>query len=245
MTEPKPYAQLALNLATEHRLTRDNFIVSPSNADALRLVDRWPDWPSTVGMLVGPKGAGKTHLAEIWAQKTGAARLDPANITPPADNATAALVDGLSAPLDETGLFHLINALKGRGGHVLLTSEMPLAALAIALPDLASRNRALKNAAERMAVNSVIQGTAADLIKKAMVEVDSELEAAGLRSRMILQVHDELVFEVPEREVAELSRRIPERMQAVLPLRVPLVVASGSARTGERPIDGREGGAGG
>jgi DNA polymerase-1 len=95
------------------------------------------------------------------------------------------------------------------------------------LPDLASRNRALKNAAERMAVNSVIQGTAADLIKKAMVEVDSELEAAGLRSRMILQVHDELVFEAPEREVAELRRRIPERMQAVLPLRVPLVVDVG------------------
>jgi DNA polymerase I len=95
------------------------------------------------------------------------------------------------------------------------------------LPDLASRNRALKNAAERMAVNSVIQGSAADLIKKAMVEVDAELEAAGLRSRMILQVHDELVFEVPEGEVEELRRRIPERMQAVLPLRVPLVVDIG------------------
>ena len=95
------------------------------------------------------------------------------------------------------------------------------------LPDLSSRNRALKNAAERMAVNSVIQGSAADLIKKAMVEVDADLEAAGLRSRMILQVHDELVFEVPEREVAELRRRIPERMQAVLPLRVPLVVDVG------------------
>jgi DNA polymerase-1 len=95
------------------------------------------------------------------------------------------------------------------------------------LPDLASRNRALKNAAERMAVNSVIQGSAADLIKKAMVEVDADLAAAGLRSRMILQVHDELVFEVPEAEVEELRRRIPERMQAVLPLRVPLVVDIG------------------
>ncbi len=95
------------------------------------------------------------------------------------------------------------------------------------LPDLASRNRALKNAAERVAVNSVIQGSAADLIKKAMVEVDTDLEKGGLRSRMILQVHDELVFEVPEREVAELRRRIPERMQAVLPLRVPLVVDVG------------------
>jgi len=95
------------------------------------------------------------------------------------------------------------------------------------LPDLASRNRALKNAAERMAVNSVIQGTAADLIKKAMVEVDAELAAAGLRTRMILQVHDELVFEAPEPEIEELRRRVPERMEAVLPLRVPLVVDVG------------------
>jgi DNA polymerase-1 len=95
------------------------------------------------------------------------------------------------------------------------------------LPDLASRNRALKNAAERMAVNTVIQGTAADLIKKAMVEVDAALEAAGLRARMILQVHDELVFEVPEAELAQLRRRIPEWMEAVLPLRVPLVVDVG------------------
>ena len=95
------------------------------------------------------------------------------------------------------------------------------------LPDLASRNRALKNAAERMAVNSVIQGTAADLIKKAMVEVDAELAAAGLRTRMILQVHDELVFEAPEAEVEELRRRVPARMEAVLPLRVPLVVDVG------------------
>ncbi len=95
------------------------------------------------------------------------------------------------------------------------------------LPDLASRNRALKNAAERMAVNTVIQGSEADLVKKAMVEVDADLAAAGLRSRLILQVHDELVFEVPEREVEELRRRSPERMQGVLPLRVPLVVDIG------------------
>jgi DNA polymerase-1 len=81
-----------------------------------------------------------------------------------------------------------------------------------------------------MAVNSVIQGSAADLIKRAMVEVDAELEAAGLRSRMILQVHDELVFEAPEAELEDLKRRVPERMQAVLPLRVPLVVDVGVGR---------------
>jgi DNA polymerase-1 len=99
------------------------------------------------------------------------------------------------------------------------------------LPDLQSRNRTLRQAAERMAVNSVIQGTAADLIKKAMVEVDAGLEAEGRGARMILQVHDELVFEVPEPEVADTVAWIRERMQGVLSLRVPLVVDVGVGRT--------------
>jgi DNA polymerase-1 len=96
-----------------------------------------------------------------------------------------------------------------------------------ALPDLASRNRVLRSAAERMAVNTVIQGTAADLIKKAMLDLHAALGAAGLRARMILQVHDELVFEVPEAEVEALRALARERMQGVLALRVPLLVEVG------------------
>jgi DNA polymerase-1 len=96
-----------------------------------------------------------------------------------------------------------------------------------ALPDLASRNRALRNAAERMAVNTVIQGTAADLIKKAMLEVDAALRKARLRTRMILQVHDELVFEAPQAEVEAVRELARERMQGVMALRVPLLVDVG------------------
>lgn len=95
------------------------------------------------------------------------------------------------------------------------------------LPDLRSRNRTLRNAAERMAVNTVIQGTAADLVKKAMVEVDAWLAEAKLRARMILQVHDELVFEAPAGEVARLRSEIPARMAGVAELRVPLEVEVG------------------
>ena len=98
------------------------------------------------------------------------------------------------------------------------------------LPDLSSRNRVLRNAAERMAVNTVIQGTAADLIKQAMVQLAKALPAAGLRSRMILQVHDELVFEAPKEEEEALRSLVRERMQAVGPLRVPLRVEIGSGR---------------
>jgi DNA polymerase-1 len=98
------------------------------------------------------------------------------------------------------------------------------------LPDLGSRNRALRMAAERMAVNSVIQGTAADLIKKAMVALDAAFTAEELPATMILQVHDELVFEVPEASVERIRARIREVMEGVLALRVPLVVDVGTGR---------------
>jgi DNA polymerase-1 len=99
------------------------------------------------------------------------------------------------------------------------------------LPDLRSRNRVLRQAAERMAVNSVIQGTAADLIKKAMVEIDAALSAERLAARMILQVHDELVLEVPEGEVPKVSALVRDLMQGVHALAVPLVVEIGVGRS--------------
>jgi len=99
------------------------------------------------------------------------------------------------------------------------------------LPDLGSRNRVLRQAAERMAVNTVIQGSEADLIKRAMVELEAALGEEGLRAQMILQVHDELVFEVPRDEVDRLSELAVERMKGVYALRVPLEVDVGSGAT--------------
>ena len=95
------------------------------------------------------------------------------------------------------------------------------------LPDLSSRNRVLRQAAERMATNTVIQGTAADLIKKAMVDVDRALREEGFASTMILQVHDELVFEVVEDEREALSALVRARMEQVADLSVPLTVDVG------------------
>jgi len=98
------------------------------------------------------------------------------------------------------------------------------------LPDLNSRNRALRQAAERMAVNTVVQGTAADLIKRAMLAVATALREADSRARMILQVHDELVLEVPVREVEVAVARVREVMEGVMPLEVPLQVDVGVGR---------------
>jgi DNA polymerase-1 len=95
------------------------------------------------------------------------------------------------------------------------------------MPDLQSKNMQLAAAAERMAVNMPIQGTAADLIKMAMVAIDRRLLQDRLRTRMLLQVHDELLFEVPEKEVDKVKKTVREIMEGVMPLRVPLKVDLG------------------
>ena len=95
------------------------------------------------------------------------------------------------------------------------------------LPDLASRNRVLRQAAERMATNTVIQGTAADLIKKAMVEVDAALRASDLDGTLIMQVHDELVFETTEASREALTEMVTKKMEGVAELAVPLTVDVG------------------
>ena len=88
----------------------------------------------------------------------------------------------------------------------------------------------LRQAAERMATNTVIQGTAADLIKKAMVDVDQGLVERGLAATMILQVHDELVFETSEAEREAISALVREKMEGVAELSVPLTVDLGLGR---------------
>ncbi|MCS6926156.1 MAG: DNA polymerase I [Candidatus Binatia bacterium] len=95
------------------------------------------------------------------------------------------------------------------------------------VPDLQSQNAQLASAAERVAINTPIQGTAADLMKMAMVAIDRRLADEKLRTRMLLQVHDELVFEVPEDEVERVKRLVREVMEGVMALRVPLVVELG------------------
>ncbi len=95
------------------------------------------------------------------------------------------------------------------------------------VPDLQSKNAQLASAAERVATNTPIQGTAADLMKMAMVAIDRRLATEKLRTRMLLQVHDELVFEVPEGEVERVKGMVREVMEGVMPLRVPLVVELG------------------
>jgi len=92
------------------------------------------------------------------------------------------------------------------------------------LPDIESKNAMVRQAAERTAINTPIQGSAADLIKVAMIKVDKVLEEKKLASAMLLTVHDELVFEVPPDELEVVTRLVREIMEGVWELKVPLKV---------------------
>ena len=96
------------------------------------------------------------------------------------------------------------------------------------LPDIRSANATIKAAAERTAVNTPIQGTAADMIKIAMIRLHKEMKVRSLRSVMMLQVHDELVFEVVPEELDEMKALVKETMESALPLgNVPVLVETG------------------
>lgn len=139
--------QLPLSLPHSAAMTRADFIVGRANQSAVALVDRYPDWPNPVALLVGPVGSGKTHLGQIWKAAAGASEIAARDL------ATAGLdelvgsgpvlvedlhEDGVSQP----ALFHLLNLVRERRVSALLTSRAPLQALGFELPDLASRLRA-------------------------------------------------------------------------------------------------------
>jgi DNA polymerase I len=98
------------------------------------------------------------------------------------------------------------------------------------LKDIDSRNKALREAAERMAVNTPIQGSAADIIKLAMIRVDREYREGGMGARLILQVHDELIVEMPAAEAEKAGRILKDAMEGVQKLAVPLTVSVSRGR---------------
>jgi DNA polymerase-1 len=95
------------------------------------------------------------------------------------------------------------------------------------LPEINSPNGPRRQAAERAAINAPMQGTAADLIKLSMIAVQNWLEAERLQSKMVMQVHDELVLEVPEGELSYIRQKLPELMSSVGKLKVPLIAEVG------------------
>src|SRR5471032_347905 len=172
--------QLVLALNHAESFAREDFLAGPSNAAALTLIDRWPDWPDRSVALIGPEGSGKSHLAAIWAQASGArvlaAKLLP-DIDLPAALATGALVleDLEFAGLDERALFHLINLAREEGAFVLITSRSPLPTFPVNIRDLASRLRALPSVVLAAPDDALLRALIVKLAADRQLAVDEAL----------------------------------------------------------------------
>ncbi|MET3520318.1 DnaA regulatory inactivator HdaA [Mesorhizobium abyssinicae] len=170
-----PPRQLPLDLGHGTGYSRDELVVSSTNAQAVALVDRWPDWPSPVVVLAGPAGSGKTHLASIWLARAGAIRVDAGRIEQCiADlGEMPVLIDDIDKhPVDETGLFHLINAVRGAGSSLLLTARRFPSAWGVALPDLISRLKAAATVEIHEPDDLLLAGVITKLFADRQVEVE-------------------------------------------------------------------------
>jgi chromosomal replication initiation ATPase DnaA len=144
---PDPPRQLALALDHSESYAREDFLSGPCNADALALIEYWPDWAVNAVVLVGPEGSGKTHLAMIWAGIAGARIISARALGEaelPSALATGALVvEDAETGADDRALFHLINLAREQKAALLFTARAVPASWPVVIPDLASRLRAL------------------------------------------------------------------------------------------------------
>jgi chromosomal replication initiation ATPase DnaA len=173
--------QLALALTHDESFAREDFLAGASNADALNLIERWPDWPDRVLALVGPEGAGKSHLAAVFAETSGARRLS-ARALGETDLlhalATGALVvEDAGGDVNERALFHLINLVREEEAHLLITARAAPARWAVALPDLASRLRAIPAVTLTAPDDALLRAVLLKLFADRQLAVDESLIA--------------------------------------------------------------------
>lgn len=165
--------QLPLALGHETGYARHDLVASPANVPALSLLDRWPDWPSRVVALVGPPGSGKTHIGKAWVEISCATRLDREALAEAATRDGPFWVDGIDdGPVDETALFHLINLVRERPTHLLMTARRHPGQWGVALPDLASRLKAATLTEIAEPDDALLSGVMAKLFADRQVSVD-------------------------------------------------------------------------
>ena len=196
--------QLPLDLPLRPALGRSEFAVSSANSDAMRLVEGWETWPQGKLVLYGPEGSGKTHLAHVWADLSGAVVLQANASEITETTAKCVVVEdvpeiGGEVALEEA-LFHLHNRIIAQNGRLLLTGQATPAAWPIALPDLASRVQGTLSVA--------LDTPDEDLLSYILLKLFADRQLTpSPKALATLVLHMERSFTEAGRLVAEMDRR--------------------------------------
>jgi chromosomal replication initiation ATPase DnaA len=196
--------QLALALGFRESFAREDFLAGPSNAAALGLIERWPDWPARAVALVGPEGSGKSHLAAIWAKAAGARliaghAIEPSGVPMAVATGTLVIEDLRAGACEEAALFHLLNLAREEGAFVLITARTAPTGWTVGLRDLASRLRALPAITLAPPDDALLRAVLIKLFADRQLAVDEGL-IGYLASRI------ERSFAAAREVVAELDR---------------------------------------
>lgn len=179
-----PAEQLPLDLGHRTAMGREDFLIAPGNQDAVAWIDLWPDWPAPALVLYGPAASGKSHLAAVWRDQSGAVKVEAREAAGKTGEELAAL--GRHLVLDdadrligqvagEKALFHLYNIFKEEGRTLLLTMTDAPVRRAFALPDLASRLRAAPGVAIREPDDALLAAVLVKLFSDRQLRVPAEV----------------------------------------------------------------------
>lgn len=218
---PQRPRQLAFDLPVDSRHGVEDFLIGPSNEAAYGLVESWPNWPDAWLRLVGPEGAGKTHLAAIWAGRAHAwtvpiADVTEANVPHLVSGGALVVEDCDRGPRGEAALFHLMNAVKAKGGFLLLTARTAPDLWGVRVPDLLSRLRLAPHATIDPPDDALLRALLVKLFIDRQLVVDTGIiEALTLRmersfaaARAIVDALDRLSLERGRRVTRALAGEV-------------------------------------
>lgn len=215
--------QLVFDLAQRPALGAEDFLISSANRAAAAVVDRWPDWPQASLLVVAPARAGKTHLGNVWRLKSGAERLDASALSEDdiAFSKGALLVEDLHEGIaDERVLFHLLNLVRERKLSMLLTSQVPAGELAVKLPDLRSRLRALPFVAIDTPDEALLKAVLVKHFADRQLMVDPHvISYIALHMEQSMQAAAAIVEEI-DRASMSLHRKVTRTLAAAVLMRL-------------------------
>ena len=210
--------QLVFELPHRAAMGLEDFLVSDSNAAAVALVDRWPDWPVGAAILVGPRGSGKTHLANVWQLRADATPHAAPSLTresvPTVASAGAVIIENIETLIDEAALFHLLNLVREQRLQVLLTTDTAPGDLKIALPDLHSRLKALPLASIEAPDDALLRAVLVKLFADRQLSVEPHIvDYVLVRMERSMSAAETFVAEADRRALV-LQRRVTRAIAA-------------------------------